>query len=257
MTILNIMFWEGDKAQAMELARLIADLEEAPRTDVTVLFSARFDCRHDEDTIEYVSKKFPVVRYTTKRRAEGWPNGPNQMMGGSYEFIVEQWKRGKLKCDRILFVEADCVPLRRDWINLLIEEFRNGGKSVLGALLKKDDAGIEHVNGNCMVDINFFRKCPGMIHPPSRGGWDATLAFAILPNACPSRLIWSDYQLGMEHNPWKGPDFLWEPKRYKAHDNPLFGVDLYPCWIHGVKTIQGIAAARERLINEQKDKTNT
>lgn len=261
MIVLNMQFWEGDKKQAMALSRLIADLEPSPRTDAIFLFTARFDCEHDMETVDYVSKKFPVMLYKTKRKAEGWPNGPNQMMACSYEFLVETWKRNKVKganihTDCVLFMESDCVPLKATWINDLHEEFKQSGRSVLGAWLKKGDANIEHVNGNCVVAMNFFRKCPAMLHPPSRGGWDATLSYAILPNAHPSKLIWSDYQLGMDHNPWKGDDFLWAPKRYGARDNPLYGIDLYPSWFHGIKTDKGIAAARKRLLHEPQDNAN-
>ena len=58
MLMLNFQFWEGDKDQAMELARLIADIEPSFREDVEVMFTARFDCRHDNKAIDYVSKKF-------------------------------------------------------------------------------------------------------------------------------------------------------------------------------------------------------
>ena len=101
-----------------------------------------------------------------------------------------------------------------------------------------------------MVSMDFWKKCPGMFHPPSRGGWDAALAYAILPNGYPSRLIWSDYQLGMPNNPWRGDDYLWETKRYNSPENALYGQDLKPCWLHGIKTMQGIAAVRKKLLNE-------
>ncbi len=71
MLILNFQFWDGDKPQAMALARLMADLETVKRTDVIFLFTARFDCKHDQDTIDYVAQKFNVMTYTTKRKAEG------------------------------------------------------------------------------------------------------------------------------------------------------------------------------------------
>lgn len=251
MLILNVQFFDGDKAQAMALARLIADLEDKPRSDVAVMFTARFDCQHDEETIAYVAQKFQVLRYTTKRKATGWPNGPNQMMACSYEYLVEKWVRGKLpKVKAVMMIEADCVPLYKNWLDQLINEWNNCGKSVLGAWLKKGDASGEHVNGNCIMSIDFWKKCRGIMHPPSRGGWDAALAYGILPNAAPSRLIWSDYRLGTSDNPWKGEDYLWAPKRYGAPSNALYGQDLQPVWYHGIKVLDGITCARKRLLNE-------
>ncbi len=253
--VLNLQFWEKDKAQAMALARLIADLEEKPRNDVTFLFSARFDCEHDEDTISYVAAKFPVIRYTTKRKATGWPHGPNEMMACSYEHLVLLKRRkwmDHLSC--VLFMEADCAPLHRDWINLIKKEYDGCGKKVLGAwLMKGADCQVEHVNGNCVVSMDFWKRCPAMFHPDPRWGWDAALAYAILPSAAPSKLIWSDYQLGQPNNPWRGDDFLWEAKRYPSKDNPLYGKDLFPAYMHGIKTMQGIEAVRKRLLNEPKN----
>ncbi len=162
--VLNLQFWEKDKAQAMALARLIADLEEKPRNDVTFLFSARFDCEHDEDTISYVAARFPVLRYTTQRKATGWPHGPNEMMADSYEHLVLLKRRkGMEHLSSVLFMEADCVPLHRDWINLIKKEYDGCGKKVLGAwLMKGADCQVEHVNGNCVVSFCQAQHLPSL-----------------------------------------------------------------------------------------------
>lgn len=252
MLILNIQFWSGDKAIAMKLARLIADIEPKFRNDVSVLFTARFDATHDEETVLYVSKKFPVHKFTTTRKATGWPNGPNQMMGESYCHCIELVRGRKVNAKAILFIESDAVPLHKDWINMLIEEYKQSGKQVVGCWLGAGDCGVEHVNGNCIIGIDFWRgKNRGILTPPSQGGWDAVLFGIIRPHAYPSRLIWSEYWLGTERNPWKGDDYLWEPKRFVDKNNPLFGMDLYPVWFHGPKNGLGIPAVRKRLLNEQ------
>jgi hypothetical protein len=251
MMVLNIQFWRGDKDQAMALARLIADLEPVPRKDVMILFTARFDCEHDEKTIAYVSNKFDVARFTTKRNVVGWPAGPNNMMGESYSYCIEMQRFAGFKTvDSVMFIEADCIPLSKDWLNQLMAEFKASGKLVSGAWLKKGDAGCEHVNGNCIMSIDFWRNCKVILNPPKKGGWDAVLAYAILPYAHPSRLIWSDYRLGTDDNAWKGCDYLWQPKRYGEPSNALYGQDLQPVWLHGIKTMAGINCVREKLLNE-------
>jgi hypothetical protein len=252
MLLLNIQFWSGDRKQAMELARFMADLEPAMRHDACVLFSARFDCKHDEDTMKYVAQKFRVFKFTGKRKHTGWPAGPNQLMGESYEFVIEALRFKKLppEVDAVMFIEADCVPLSKDWITKLYAEYRSSGRLVGGAWLKKDDAGIEHINGNCIISTRFWEHCPQIFWPPNQGGWDALLAGSILPHAYPSRFIWSDYQLGQEHNPWRGCDYLWAAKRYGAKDNVFYGQDLYPVWFHGIKVASGLKCARARLLNK-------
>jgi hypothetical protein len=255
MILLIVQFWQGDREQAMELARLIADIEPAYRENVQILFAARFDCKHDDAAIEYVSHKFRVHKMNCKRKAVGWPNGPNQMAGESYEYVVEGLRNKKLDqaIDAVMLIEADCIPLHKNWITMLYDEFKASNKLVSGAWLKKADAGIEHVNGNLIMSTRFWKVCPEIFHPQSRGGWDATLANRIMPYAHPSRLIWSDYQLGQPHNPWRGCDYLWAPKRYSAKNNALYGQDLYPVWFHGIKTPKGLECARNRLLGYTQD----
>lgn len=249
--ILNIQHHSGDTERAMQLARLIADLEPQRREDIKVLFTARFDTEQDRDTINYVAEKFPVFEYRCKRKATGWPNGPNQMMGESYSYCVETARAsyGQFSDDCVMFIESDCVPLDNKWIDKLVAEYRQSGKMISGAWLKKGDCNCEHVNGNMIMSLDFWKQCRDVFNPMSRGGWDATLARFILPNAHPSRLIWSDYQLGMSHNPWKGCEYLWAPKRYQAPDNPLYGQDIYPVWFHGVKVPDGLQCTRQKLLN--------
>lgn len=250
MILLNIQFWEQDRPQAMRLAKLIADLEPVPRKDVGVLFTARFDCKHDVEAEKYVAQKFPCFKLTCRRPATGWPNGPNQMMGESYQHVVESVRSKVLpnNIECILFVEADCVPLAKDWISTLYNEWKASGKMVSGAWLKAADAGMEHVNGNCIIALDFWKKDKRIFHPNHKGGWDATLAMSILPQAHPSRYIWSDYQLGQAHNPWKGCSFLWEAKKYGAPDNVYYGQELFPVWFHGIKVGDAIECVRDRLL---------
>lgn len=249
--ILNIQFWNGDKDQAMKLARLIADLQLVKRDDVSILFTARYDSTHDRDTIAYVSHKFPVHEYTCKRVAKGWPNGPNQMMGESYSHCVESVRSGKMKGDCVMFIESDCVPLSVDWLDKLIFEYRASGKMVSGAWLTKGDCNVEHVNGNMIMSLLFWKRCREIFNPNPKYGWDALFARQILPVAHPSRLIWSDYQLGLPHNPWRGCEYLWEPKRYQSTTNPLYGVDLQPVWFHGIKVSDGLDCARDILLKSK------
>jgi hypothetical protein len=246
MLVLNLQFWNGDKNQAMELARLIADIEPNFREDVEFLFSARFDTEHDKKTIDYVSKKFRVFTHKTTRRATGWPKGPNALFADSYQYCIERTRDGSMKGEAILFIEADCVPLDMHWINHLVAEYKACGKMVMGAWLEEGDCGTRHINGNCIIHKDFWRKNRRIL-APCNGGWDADCKHLLMPNGHPSRLIWSDYHLGTDRNPWKGCDYLWETKRYRDQRNPLYGQDINPVWFHGPKTMEGIECVRKKF----------
>ena len=246
--LLNFQFWDADKAQAMALARLLADLEPVKRTDCIFLFSARFDCDHDHETVAYVSEKFETRLFTTKKHPVGWPAGPNNQMAQSYTWAIERHREGSLPIDAVFFMEADCVPLKVGWLDDIIAEYTACGKQILGPWLTRGDGRCnEHVNGNCIIGINFWRTHRSFLRPPGHSGWDAYFAFTMLPEAHPSRLIFSDYRLGTSDNEWKGCDYLWQPKRYPGKQNRLYGQDLFPVWYHGIKTMDGIECVRNRL----------
>lgn len=247
--ILNLQFWEGDKTQAMALARLLADLEPIKRTDVTFLFSARFDASFCEETIAYVSEKFNVKRFRGKKHETGWPAGPNGMYRESFTHCIGLTRAG-VQATGILFIEADCVPLHRNWLSMLIEEWKNCGKDVLGAWFDRSDGCANHINGNCIISTTLWKKHKRITMPGSIG-WDVDLRDIMLPNGAPSRLIWSDYGLGKPgYNEWRGCNWLFEPKQYRGTGNPLFGQVLHPVWFHGPKTMDGIECVRQRLLSD-------
>ncbi len=248
MFVLNLQFWDGDKHQAMQLARLIADLEPVPRTDCTFLFSARFDCQHDAATIDYVRQKFPVVAFTGRLQETGWPRGCNALVCDSYRFCIDEIAAGNIKAEAILFIEADAIPMDPDWINKLIAEWRAAGKMVSGSWLTEGDCGCLHINGNCIIHKDFHKIYPGILHVVD-GGWDSVHSKPMLEHGYASRLIYSDYHLGTDRNPWDGnPDTLFRARRYHSLDNPLYGQDITPVWLHGPKDIRGIACVRSRFL---------
>ena len=250
--ILNLQHWKGDKEQAMALATLVADLEESPREDVIFLFTHRYDSPLDEAVFEYVKKKFPRTHsYRTQRMGTGWPEGPNQMYACSHNHCIDKVRAGDWKdVDGILFMEADCVPLAKDWINRLKaewEEAKAAGKMALGCWLEKGDCGVRHINGNCIFHVNLWEKSPGVLHPKG-GGWDADLAEFILPYGYPSKLIYSDYGLGKpDYNPWKGCEDMWKTRHFRDSANALFGQDLHPVWLHGPKVMEAIQCVRQKF----------
>jgi hypothetical protein len=162
----------------MELVRFMADLEPRHSNRADILLAGRFDVRHDQDTIMHIAKSFNVSPFVSRRQAEGWPHGCNELWFDTVEYCREnleakKWPRYKA----ILTCEADCVPLRRDWIERMHAAWdsRKSNEICAGALLQ---APGEHMNGNMLVsaelaDLHFFRKIGGA--PPSQG-WDYAIA---------------------------------------------------------------------------------
>lgn len=203
--LLALQFWEGDKAQAMRVARLVADLEVRHSERVDFLFVSRFDCTQDMDTVKYVSSKFNTHTFINRhRRGSGWPFGCNDLWFGTMDHVyTERLARKMPDYKFILTFEADSCPLRRDWVLRLEEFWDNARVKVCGPMVPygPPESGHRHINGNTMLsgDMDFLhwvsRKVGGC-NPA--GGWDWLLAPQFM------KLGWANCPLMRSH--WRAPD---------------------------------------------------
>lgn len=177
--LLALQFWEGDRAQAMKVARLIADLETHHSNRADFLLVSRFDCTHDMDAISYVSRKFNVRTHISRRRATGWPFGPNELWFETMQYVYEHTVEEKRMPDykAVLTFEADAAPLCPNWIPMLADAWdETRPANVVGALLQHPGP---HVNGNALFscDTGFMHWLVRQVSGCTpHGGWDYILA---------------------------------------------------------------------------------
>jgi hypothetical protein len=253
--ILCLPVYPGDLDMGMELLKLWADLEDTFNPNIAVAIVLRFDMNPStdipKDVLAHVEKKFKIYIHRSKRKGVGWPAGCNGIELGAYEWFVEM-NRGNtdFNYDYILIAEADTVPLRKGWADEIRNEAYEANALILGAYLRRPDCWCEHINGNCVMHKNFWQSCRTLFTCPDKIGWDAYIGHTAISVGTPSRLIWQDYRLGAPDNPWKGDDFIFEPKFYKSDRTPLYGKPVYPAMFHGMKTMQGIDAVRKRLLSK-------
>lgn len=170
-----MQFWAGDKAQALQAMRLIADLQPKHTQDFDVIFSARFDCTHDRTTVQHVARKFNVFTQTTTSQATGWPNGCNYLWLDSMKTIYHRIRQGTLPRYRwILTTESDDCPLSRTWLDDLDRAFATLDMNVIGSIVQYPKY---HVNGNCMFSTSdeMMDLILGIKRIP-KVGWDYFLA---------------------------------------------------------------------------------
>jgi hypothetical protein len=173
--IINLQFWSGDRAQAMDVARLIANIEPRHRDEYDFMFSARWDAEHHANTIRDVSRKFNVFTCKTKTHASGWPLGCNYLWLESMHAIYRRIKSGELpRYKWVLTLENDDCPLTRDWLDRLDESFRSMNMAVVGNVVPYPK---HHVNGNCLFTTapEFMDFILGIRKLP-KVGWDYFLA---------------------------------------------------------------------------------
>lgn len=235
--LLCLQYWSGDKKQAMELARFIADLQPGRCEIADFLFVSRFDCPHDMETIRYVSKKFNVMHYTSKRRGTGWPNGCNELWFGSMEYVYHMIEARKIPWYKAVFTfEADGVPLAPNWINQFSQAWDEESKKnltfVLGPYLIYPGP---HINGNAMFSchlafLKWLVKQVGGARPSA--GWDFVLY--------PDFKKWGARDYPMMQSYWGSRTFTEEGFQHQLARGTAF--------LHGVKDDSLLNMARKKFI---------
>lgn len=153
--IIAIQFYGGDKAKAMRLARLIADIEPVRRDDIDFVFIARADCDHDSATAEYVSRKFNVRKLKCLSLGTGHPWGCWVLWFSLMEWFYHMKSQGKISDYKWVFaIEADCVPISKTWIDECDAEFERFNTCMVGAESSDTFNCSQHLNGNVMVTGN-------------------------------------------------------------------------------------------------------
>lgn len=236
--LLALQFWNGDKAQAMALADLIADIEPGMCEIADFLFVARFDCQHDERAIQKVSRKFATHVHTSPRRGTGWPAGCNDLTAGMLEFVFHRMVAGKLPHYKAIFaLEADVVPLNRDWIKLMSHNWdllqANSPVYIAGRMLQAAHVH-RHVNGNALLSGNFrfLRWLLRELNSNCNVGWDYRLAGEFFK--------WGAAEVpGIECH-WNTRTLTDDQLRAECERGVVF--------LHGVKDFSALNFARNRLL---------
>ena len=169
-----LQFYPGDQAEALRLARFLADLEPEYRDDVLLIFAMRFDVeitRELQKAAAYCAQKFQVTYLRSARRETGHPDGCFGLFAGiadlCYRNYCHLWPWAN-----VFFAEADGVPLRWDWIDVLKRAHAANlaqGKRVTGALMPSCGG---HVNGTHMHHCSFWGDHPSLQVCRAGCAWD-------------------------------------------------------------------------------------
>lgn len=176
--IIALQYWAGDEAQALRLARLLADLEPEFREDVILFLARRSDCAVSHEatrTVAYCSKAFETRLLTNSRHEVGHPDGCFGLWAGTAIGLYQLLLNGIIPwttCRDAFFCEADGAPVRTDWLDRLIEAHETTklkGYRITGA---KMDWPYAHVNGNMVMDLQLTADYPSLMECPPGVAWD-------------------------------------------------------------------------------------
>lgn len=240
--LICLQYWSGDRAQALQLARLLADIEPTMSERADFLFVSRFDCTHDAATVAHVARKFKVFTHTSKRRGTGWPLGCNSLWFGTMEWFFRKIEARQVLPYKAAFcIEADGIPMSKTWIADLSNQWDviNKRKPVVmaGAWLANGpipDCG--HINGNAMItgDLKFLKHLVLRIQDvKGTVGWDYGLA--------PMFRDWGWSDMHLIRSVWRQP-ITEEIFLRNQREGTI--------WFHGIKEDNGIKLCRKFLLGQ-------
>lgn len=220
---------------ALELTRLICDIEEKKRGDVTFAISpTRFVNKHAVEEIAAIARtRFSHV-FTVKntRFGTGWPNGCNDLW---FETMMRlRMDRKKLIGGWVLTIEPDCIPMRPDWINRMIGLIgnRRNGALAIGHIHGEPKT---HLNGNALFDLDIVHRLK-LTEGDGIGGWDVMNRKEIMPYCEDTDEFYQIYRI--RHI---------KPERVAR----LAKNGHRPSIFHGIKGTLGIEAVRWMMANNQ------
>lgn len=100
---------------------------------------------------------------------ENWPDACNVAFQATANHINTVHKRSWL------WFEADCVPLKPDWLPALWQEYQNCGYPIAGPVID----GVGHMNGTAIYPANFANLSPRAMSATSEA-WDTAMTSDIV-----------------------------------------------------------------------------
>jgi FkbM family methyltransferase len=181
-----------DQNLALKNAKWINELGGCDGHEVVVCY----DVRCNSDTIEAVGQEMlvcfdKVYRIPAQAAIDGWPEGANYLFR-----LVNAWLAANPRFPYFFWMEPDAIPLRRGWLEAIVEAHTRGGKPFMGDRVEVEDIPL-HMSG-VGVYPNPIYILAGEAYRAFDVAWDMAAKDQIIPNAHFTRLI--------EHA-WKHPGF--------------------------------------------------
>lgn len=124
---------------------------------------------------------------------KGYFGSPNQMIHGALEYTEKHYPGRAM-----LWVEADCVPMRASWLKEITDEYRACGKPFMGDFITAGQT-IPHLTGNAVYHPEWRKYAPSLANLPNMDptwGWDSQCAHETFAQAHHSTTIEQIWRLG-------------------------------------------------------------
>ena len=235
--LLYVLQVYGEEAdQAIRLANFLGELHKdtiITRADCLLVY--RRDCPVIPRVERVLGEIFQTFStYRTSRREVGFPAGPNGVWCDTMHHLCTREVRegGCYNC--VLTTEVDALPLRVDWVEVLISAWKRENKAVLGQWVDGGEHACGHINGNALFAPQILANEVYLIGCPEQNAWDTYFAPVF------KRLGWADI-----------PEIrsLYRKTDLKAAE--LKELVASGCvWLHGIKDNSAIALVRSTMGEE-------
>lgn len=167
-----------DQDAALDLARLICDLEPERRTETEFFLVFRKDCPY---TIKKQFEKLAASKFgrcaarPARNHDTGHPGGSNMLAQSAFMEMSILKGEGLCQNTGFLLFEPDCVPLSLDWLNQLSAEWNfalTQGKEAVGHWHQQLDPTTLHLNGNAIFKVDHASRHPDLLVGTEMMGWD-------------------------------------------------------------------------------------
>jgi hypothetical protein len=250
--ILALQYYDGDLDRTMSLARLLADIEPRPRTDILLALVCQPGTPRPEivtRTIAHCRRKLCVTEVVSEFGASGYPAACNALWRGTVSHFYREYASTGSDVDpgrhsSILTLDGgDGVPLHNDWIDRMISAHLytlRQGKLITSTPYFLGTCPL-HMNPNAVFHLDVFARTRLLDEAPTYADpkW-ANFAFDVyhraemLEHACPSSVV---------HTDWHGGGL-------PASLNLLRDRSLRSLWLHGYKDGNLYRITREHLVNQ-------
>lgn len=109
---------------------------------------------------------------------EKWPEAANWSWQKTALYIQEHYKHPWL------WLEADAIPLKPHWLQVLHVTYRNSGKRFMGSVV----AHMGHVNGTAIYPYDAATRCPSAMKSVS-SAWDADMRHEMIHDCYDASLL--------------------------------------------------------------------
>src|SRR5260221_6916564 len=230
-----------DALAAVDLAELIADIEDGQPCQCKPAWLVSY--RKDTTVTRVHGVESQLCNYfgdvwvaQAREHGNGWPAGPNALWRSTMSDVYRLFEQGKIQAPGVLTFEADCVPMRVDWIDRLDEAYGKRVKPVLG------NVHGDHINGNAIFPVTLAKDWPEMMQSPREIAWDYFHKDFLMENGEDTPFITQLYKRKQLTKPeWVGTK--------KSGERPAL--------LHGIKDGTARAFAREELVHGRRIRKGT